>query len=166
MQIAQSVANYLHSRQIPHDIVEHPRTQSSLQTARSARIAPAVLAKAVVVKENDLFIMCIMPATHLLVLDWLDRERGGHHRLALEAELEDLFPDCALGAVPALGQVYGMKVIWDNSLNHHKEIYFEAGNHRHLVHLDTQAFVSLMCQVEHATIACPQESAEFRRITH
>ncbi|MBB3169526.1 aminoacyl-tRNA deacylase [Simiduia aestuariiviva] len=166
MEIAQSVAHYLESRQIPHDVVDHPQTQSSLQTARSARIAPSQLAKAVVVKEDDQFIMCILPATHLLVLEWLDRERSGSHRLALESELDTLFPDCATGAIPALGQVYGMKVIWDNSLNNHKEIYFEAGNHRQLVHLDTEEFMSLMCQVEHATIACPHESAEFRRIAH
>jgi Ala-tRNA(Pro) deacylase len=166
MQISESVARYLRSRQIPYQIVEHPHTQSSMQTARSAKIAASQLAKAVVVKEDDQFIMCILPATHLLVLEWLDRERGGHHRLALEAELQDLFPDCATGAIPALGQVYGIKVIWDNSLNNHQEIYFEAGDHCHLVHLEKQEFMNLMCQVEHATVACPQESAEFRRITH
>lgn len=166
MEIAQSVARYLQSRQIPYDVIAHAPTQSAMQTARSAHIAPIQVAKAVVVKEDDHFIMCILPATHLLILEWLDREREGKHRLALESELAGLFPDCAPGAVPALGQVYGMKVIWDNSLNNHDEIYFEAGDHRHLVHLAKQEFMNLMCTVEHATIACPQDTAEYRRITH
>ncbi|UTA47597.1 YbaK/EbsC family protein [Simiduia sp. 21SJ11W-1] len=166
MEVSRSIAHYLQSRQIPYQVIEHPPAYNALQTARTAQIAPIQMAKAVVVKEDDQYIMCILPATHLLVLDWLDRERAGRHRLALEAELNALFPDCAPGAIPALGQVYGMKVIWDNSLNNHDEIYFEAGDHRHLVHLAKQELMNLMCTVEHATIACPQANAEFRRITH
>ena len=166
MEIAHAVAHYLNSRQIPYDILEHPRSHSALQSARQAHISPFQMAKAVVVKKDDQYLMCIMPATHMLVLEWLDRALGGHHRLALEAELEGLFPDCELGAIPVLGQVYDMKVIWDNSLNNHDEIYFEAGDHRHLVHLANEEFKNLMCIVEHATIACPMEHAEYRRIIH
>lgn len=166
MNLSNSVEYFLNKRQIPFDLVQHGHTKTSLQTARSARIAPNQLAKAVVVKERDHYLMCVLPATHQLVLRWLDRERKCSHRLAMEEELRELFPDCETGAVPALGEAYGMKVLWDNSLRQNHEIYFEAGDHRHLIHLGHIEFMALMSRAEHATIACTPDMVDFNSVMH
>jgi Ala-tRNA(Pro) deacylase len=57
--------------------------------------------------------------------------------------------------VPPLGQAYGVPVIWDDALSACPDIYFEAGDHRDLVHMSGQAFRTLMANADHARISHP-----------
>lgn len=166
MSVSHALENYLSESRVPFELLEHPRSSTSIQSARSAHITPAQLAKAVVVRRGDERMMCVLPSTHQLMLDWVDRDYGGHYQLVAEDELAGLFPDCETGAVPPLGQAYGMKVVWDNSLRHAEEVYLEAGDHRHLVHLDRKDFMSLMSTQDHATISCAADSVEYYRHVH
>ena len=77
-----------------------------------------------------------------------------------EDELQDLFEDCSFGAVPALGQVYGLPVIWDQSLLKMDDIYFEGGDHKNLIHLDHGSFMQLMGLQENDVISCPIDEYE------
>jgi Ala-tRNA(Pro) deacylase len=70
----------------------------------------------------------------------LDRELG----LATDRELVELFKDCEPGAWPPLGPAYGIDTILDQSLVEATDIYFEAGDHRALVHLSGGDFIKLM----------------------
>jgi Ala-tRNA(Pro) deacylase len=54
--------------------------------------------------------------------------------LATEHEIEQLFQDCAHGAVPPAGECYGLDVIVDDSIKEQPEVYLEAGDHATLVH--------------------------------
>jgi len=66
--------------------------------------------------------------------------------LATESEVKKLFSDCEPGAVPPIGSAYGIKTIWDphTSLGRLDEVYFEAGDHEHLVHVSGEQFHELM----------------------
>jgi Ala-tRNA(Pro) deacylase len=57
-------------------------------------------------------------------------------RLATEAEFASLFPDCELGAMPPLGELYGLPVYVDESLSVDKEIIFSAGTHRDAIRMN------------------------------
>ena len=59
-------------------------------------------------------------------------ELGRSVHLASEEEVEDIFVDCARGAVPPVGECYGLDVIVDNSLNDHSDFYIEGGRSRHV----------------------------------
>ena len=61
-----------------------------------------------------------------------------------EDELHDIFRDCAAGAVPALGEAYGLDVIWDDELTQAPMVFIEAGDHRHLICLEQSQFSRLM----------------------
>jgi Ala-tRNA(Pro) deacylase len=54
---------------------------------------------------------------------------AGDVRLASECELERLYPDCEVGAVPPLGPLYGLPVFVDRALAATSEIVFDAGSH-------------------------------------
>jgi len=54
-----------------------------------------------------------------------------------------LFPDCEIGAVPPLGELYGLRVLVDESLAADKEITFNAGTHRDAIRMIYDDFVSL-----------------------
>ena len=75
----------------------------------------------------------------------------------LDPELKSLFKDCETGAVPALSNAYGLKVIWDDQLKHASDIYIEAGDHEHLIHLRGEDFRHIMEKLPHSVISAGKE---------
>jgi len=166
MNLSPAVESYLNQTKVPFEVLEHPHSSTSMQTAHSAHITPSQLAKAVIVKGPEGYMMCVLPASHVLVMNWVDRDYNGRFKLATEDELKELFPDCEKGAVPALGQAYGLKVVWDNTLRHAEEVFFEAGDHRHLIHITHDEFLDLMKTADHATISCTPDTIEYYQHMH
>jgi Ala-tRNA(Pro) deacylase len=60
-----------------------------------------------------------------------------------------LFADCELGAIPPMGRAYGMETIVDDSLAEQPDVYFEAGDHVSLIHVNAMAFQRLMAGARH-----------------
>ena len=52
---------------------------------------------------------------------------------------------------------YGLKVIWDDQLKHASDIYIEAGDHEHLIHLKGDDFRRLMERLPHSVISAGKE---------
>lgn len=166
MSLSPAVENHLNSSNIRFEVVAHPRSSTSIQAARSAHVAPAQFAKAVVVRDREEYRMCVLPASNSLILNWVNRDYHAHYRLVSEDDLTRLFPDCETGAVPPLGQVYGMPVVWDKSLRHVNDVYFEAGDHHHLIHIGHSDFMNLMEAGDHATISCSSDTMEYYQHLH
>ena len=149
MTIASTVQRYLDQCGVDYEVVEHARTMSSSRTAEVSHVAGDRLAKAVVLKSDGGFTMAILPAScHLRlgeIRDYLDRPIG----LATEKEVAQLFDDCELGAVPPIGKPYGMEMIVDDSLIDQSDIYFEAGDHMSLIHVNGTAFQRLTAEARH-----------------
>ncbi len=76
---------------------------------------------------------------------WLGRNVG----LATEAETTSKFPDCEFGAVPPIGAAYGLITIVDDDILGEDEIYFEGGDHRTLVAIDSSDWQHLMHDAGH-----------------
>ena len=145
MNIAPTIQDYLAERQIAYEVLPHPRTTTSATTAQAAHLPGKSVAKAVVVEDDCGYMVAVLPATAHVQLARLERElqRSGL-RLASEPELGRLFPDCELGAVPPLGQAYGLPTIVEEDLAAQPEVFFKAGDHRHLVHVSQGEFSRLI----------------------
>ena len=65
------------------------------------------------------------------------RHVTGRHGIQLEdeAELNRLFPDCEVGAMPPFGALYGLPMYVDPCLALESEIVFQAGNHHEAVRM-------------------------------
>jgi len=157
MAIAATLKSYLDAHGVHYEMVEHAHTESSIDSARSAHVPPHQMAKAVVLQDDDGYIVSVVPSNNRLNLGWVNEELERDLRLATEAELKSLFRDCATGAIPALSEAYGLKVIWDDQLKHASDIYIEAGDHEHLIHLRGQDFRSLMERLPHSVISAGKE---------
>lgn len=145
MAIAKTVTDYLKQQRIDYDIVVHPLSEaSSMETAEAAHVSGERVAKAVVLKDSRGHLLAVLPATHTLDLEAVRRITGRHLDLAPEGDLARLFPDCAVGAVPAIGPAYGMDTVVDNALLAQPELYFEAGDHRELIQVGESQFEQLM----------------------
>ncbi|WP_370980620.1 aminoacyl-tRNA deacylase [Agaribacterium sp. ZY112] len=166
MALSPAVERYLMRSNIPFEVLNHPFSYNSLQSARNARISPSQLAKAVILKDRSHYLMCVVPSSNSLILNWLNRELEAHYELASERELHKLFPDCETGAIPALGTPYGIDVIWDRALRHTQDVYLEGGDHRHLVHVTKDDFQTLMDDADLSTVSCASEALEIYRHIH
>jgi Ala-tRNA(Pro) deacylase len=157
MAIATTLKSFLEEHQIKFDTVEHKHTDSSVDAAKSAHVPPHQMAKAVVLEDKAGFIVSVLPSNNRLNLGWVNEELKRDLRLATEPELKALFEDCDTGAVPALSNAYGLKVIWDDQLKHASDIYIEAGDHEHLIHLAGEDFRQLMEKLPHSVISAGKE---------
>ena len=111
MSIAASVQTCLTQAGVQYDIIEHPRTSNSTHTAEAAHVPGERIAKSVVLEDGDRYLMAVVPATRHVDLGALHRQLGREIGLATEQDVARLFADCDPGAVPPLGQVYGIDTI-------------------------------------------------------
>lgn len=144
MSIAPTVTNCLRQRGVPIDVVDHPHSHSSLQSAMSARINSDRVAKGVVLKDRRGYLLAVLPANRDLSLREFEEHTGRHMRLATEYEVGELFRDCEIGAIPAFGPAYGLETIVDDELCRHSEVFVEAGDHERLLRVAEPDFEACM----------------------
>ena len=153
MALAMTLEQYLADRKVAYDVITHRPTASSSSTAEASHVPGDWLAKAVIVKDGERFMMAVLPASHHLRIGELARLLDRPVDLANEDEASELFADCAIGAFPALGGAYGLEVVVDDSLAAQPEVYLEGGDHESLVHLDAAAFNDLMQTARHGSFS-------------
>jgi len=149
MPIAHTLEDYMVRQGIHYDIVMHPHTKSSMETAEAAHIPGDALAKAVILEDGDGFLMAVVPATHHIRLGKLRKQLSRELRLATEHDVAQIFGDCVTGAIPPLGMIYGLPTVVDDALADRADLYLEAGNHEELIHLDGGEFESLFATAQH-----------------
>lgn len=153
MTMASKLQTYLEEMGIQYDLLPHAPSHNSADSARNALIPESQLAKAVVLEDDDGYLMAVVPASRKVELERVRESCGRPLALATEPELRELFRDCEFGAIPPLGQAYGIGVLWDDSLASCDEVYFEAGDHADLVHVSGSDFQRLMSDSQHAAIS-------------
>lgn len=160
MTIARKLEDHLNRVGVDYHLISHPYSSTSKEAAHKAHIPTREMIKGIVVHDGDQFHLTVIPVCNRLVIPWLNSLMNGHFELVGESTLKQHFDDCEEGAIPALGQVYGMPVIWDESLQDQEDFYFESGDHQNLVHLDRGSFMQLMGLQEHGVISCAEEEYE------
>jgi Ala-tRNA(Pro) deacylase len=155
MSIAARVQTCLSDAGIQYDIIEHPRTSTSTHTAEAAHVPGARLAKSVVLEDGEKYLMAVVPATQSVDIGALYQRLGREIGLASEEQIAQLFADCEPGAVPPLGQMYGIETILDEAFVDAEDVYFEGGDHRALVHVNGSDFLKLMHDAPRARIGLP-----------
>jgi Ala-tRNA(Pro) deacylase len=147
MAVAETVHRFLVQHSIDYDLVPHPHTGSSHETAEASHISEDHIAKAVIVKDATGFAMVVVPASNWVEIKHLRKELNRELHLAEEEEIGTLFPDCEVGAIPPLGPAYGIETFLDQSVSTLANVYFEAGDHEELIHVSGEAFQTLLSGV-------------------
>ena len=153
MGIAITLAQYLVNGGIEYDLVPHPHTETASASAAASQVPADSVAKAVVVKSRDGFMLAVVPASRHIQFDELQRLLGSEVAMANEEQIETLFIDCEPGSVPALGAAYGLNVVVDDSLAQQPDIYFDGGDHANLIHVSGINFQKLVANARHGRFA-------------
>jgi Ala-tRNA(Pro) deacylase len=156
MHIAAKLREYLDRQHAIYGLIDHPATSSSIETANAANIPPKGMAKAVLLDmPHNGPLLAVLPADRRIDLDDLQSELGERPQLAEENEIVTIFDDCAPGAVPPLSFDYGVDIIVDDLLAREPDIFFEAGDHRSLVHMSQSEFRRLTNRAQHGRFGTP-----------
>jgi Ala-tRNA(Pro) deacylase len=148
MPIPHTLKTRLDREHVHYDVLPHPQTFRALAVAQTLRVPEQEMAKVVIVKVKERFAATVLPATEKVDVQRLRKLFGTHRvRLATEKEIERLFPDCELGAMPPLGTLYGLPVYVDRSLTADEEIIFEGGTHSEAIRMRYWDFAALVFPV-------------------
>lgn len=130
MAICKKVKDFLDQHNVKYQVKGHPEVYTAQEIAAALHVPGKELAKVVMIKAGDRFVMTVLPASWRIEMAKLKEIlKTKDIRLATEEEFKDLFPDCELGAMPPFGNLYGLDVYVDKALTEDEEIFFQAGNH-------------------------------------
>jgi Ala-tRNA(Pro) deacylase len=138
-----------------HDAVD------AQHVAAAAHVTGDVVAKTVMLRDgNGAFLMLVLPASCTLDLAAVQASTGRPAlRLAREGEFSPLFPDCAVGAMPPFGSLYGLPLLADACVLDAEQIVFRGGTHDLLVRVRSEDWVSVARPVVGAWCVRHQHSA-------
>jgi Ala-tRNA(Pro) deacylase len=141
MTVLEKLESFLTKRDIPYTHSEHRLAFTAEQVAQTEFVNRETVAKPVVVVADEVFALAVVSAGSLVDLHQLRKLLGANHlRLATEGEIQNLFRDCEIGAMPPLGNLYGLSVYVDSALALQDAIVFNAGTHRDTVHMKFDDF--------------------------
>jgi Ala-tRNA(Pro) deacylase len=144
MPVSDPIRNYLDSENVKYDCIPHVQAFTAQDAAHVMHVPGRTFAKPVVLTADGRLLMAVVPATHRLDLEELKFKLGVDSlELVPEGALGKFCPECELGALPPLGQLYGMDVWVDKSLEGSEEIVFNAGTHTEAIRMKYADFVRI-----------------------
>jgi Ala-tRNA(Pro) deacylase len=147
---------FLDAHMIPFEVVAHPHSQTSVETARAAGIPASQVAKGVLLDGEDCQMVAMIPADQEIRLGQLSIEQEMEFSLAEESEVTQLFTECEPGVVPGLPNAWGVEMVWDDALMAQPDIYLEAGDHRRLLHIETRYLRDAFEDAPHCRFSQPR----------
>ena len=153
MAIALTLQKYLDAKNVRYDLMSHKPTSSSMETAEVCHVSGDCIAKGVLLRDETGYALAVLPASHHIRFSALKSQLGEDVELASEYEAAELFQDCTRGALPAVGECYGLDMIVDDSIEKQPEVYFEAGDHGTLIHMSHAQFAALTAAARHGSFS-------------
>ncbi len=131
------VTEFLDQAGVNYEICEHVPVFSAQGLAAIEHEHGKYVAKPVIVRADNRYIMCVLPAPRKVGLHRLKEQLDAESvELADEDEIGALFPDCELGAEPPFGNLYELSTVIEKSLEDDDHILFQAGSHAKALRMD------------------------------
>jgi Ala-tRNA(Pro) deacylase len=142
---AEKVHALLEQHGVSYDTHSHPRVVSAQRLAAAEEVSGWDVAKPVLLSVSGELAMAVVPAAVHVDLDKARRVLGNNEvHLAPEAEFVSLFPDCAPGAEPPFGNLYGIPVFLDERLRARPEMVCRDGSHTESITMPVADYVRVV----------------------
>ncbi len=148
MGVAMTLKDYLDSHNLAYEVVSHVHTPTAMRAAEAAHVPGDQVAKSVLLGDEDSYLLAVIPSTYRLEIARLNQLTARHLELIPEDEIEAAFSDCERGAIPPVGQAYGIETLLESDLARQEAVYFESGDHEHLIKMSGKDFRALMGDVQ------------------
>jgi len=142
--ISTRLKQFLDQQQVGYDVMQHDPAFTAQQLAARLHVPGREFVKVVVVKMDGQFALAVLPAPLRVNLKTLAEGAGAKKcQIASEAEFQQLFPDCELGAMPPFGNLYNLPTYVDQELTFDENIVINAGTHAEAIRLRYSDFARL-----------------------
>lgn len=136
---------FLDDNQAKYTHHSHPTAYTAREVASVEHVPAHKIAKTVIFLSENGYGMAVLPGDSMLDVHGLRTLLCvSRLRLATESELNDLFPDCELGAMAPFGNLCGLPVFVDSRLANEETIAFNAGTHRDVLHMRFEDYERLV----------------------
>ena len=136
MPIDPRLQTLLDESGVDYEVIHHRDDFRARTTAEDTHTPPREFAKTVFVWVDGSYAIVVLPATHFVAESKLARSLGADKvRLASEYEMQDLCPDCEVGAAPPFGRLYELPLYASPVLTRDEHVTFNAGTHRDAVRM-------------------------------
>ena len=126
-QVFNEIKQILDSKKIKYQLLDHEPTPTSKDSARVRGTSEEQGAKAIILRSEGEFILCVLPGNERIDLKKL-RLIINKKSLSLAAREEVIkVTNCVPGEVPPFGNIFKIKTFVDKTLLKNKEIAFNAG---------------------------------------
>lgn len=143
--ILNKLRQYLDTNQVKYSVISHSLAFTAQESAAIAHIPGKELAKTVVMKVDGKPTLAVVPSTDMVDFRLLKRLLGANEvTMANENELNSLFPECEVGAMPPFGNLYDIEVVVADGLAADEVIAFNAGTHHELIKMSYKDFERLV----------------------
>jgi Ala-tRNA(Pro) deacylase len=160
------IRDYLRGRAVRFEVLLHRPAASATRMAETMHVSGRVVAKGVLVRAGEAYVLAVLPATHRIDLARLAALLGVDEvRIATEPEVMTIFHDCERGALPPFGRLYGLSTIVDVALADGSEIVFVANARHEGVRMGFGDYETLESPMRgrFATMTCPGRRAAAQR---
>jgi Ala-tRNA(Pro) deacylase len=130
MATATWVKDMLTDQNLTYEELHHRGAYTAQEVAQQEHVTGHRVAKVVVVMADRRPVELILPASRHVQLERVRDVLGATDiRLATEEEMQKLFTDCEVGAVPPLRHWPGVELLMDESMRVVGDIVLQAGTH-------------------------------------
>lgn len=159
-----TVLRYLQENEGHFRITHHRPVYTAEQLARVEHVDSHEVAKSVVIKADEDYYLCVLPADRKVDLNALQRPLGAHAiSLANEDEMRRLFEESEIGAEAPFGKIYDLPTLMDKTLREDMEIVFPADSHETSIHMKLDEYMRLASPriLSFSYPSSPSQAAEF-----
>ncbi len=143
--ISTRLKRFLDDNMVGYDVMHHDPAFTAQELAARMHISGYEFIKVVIVKMDGQFALAALPAPLRVNLKLLAQAAGVKKcGLASEAEFQQLFPDCELGAMPPFGNLYSLPTYIDQEVSINENIVVNAGTHAEAIRLRYSDFSRLV----------------------
>lgn len=131
MKCKSKLEQYFQTNEVRYEVQHHRPTVTAQEVAESEHVPGKMVAKTVLFFVDGQEVVLALPASYRVDIAKAAAILGAKReaRLASEEEMAEAFPDCEVGAIPPLGNLYGLPVYVDAALAEDRTIVFQAGTH-------------------------------------
>jgi len=145
MKVIERLKGYLNKNNINYVLYYHNRTDKKVELANNLGFLEKEFVQTFIVKTKDGYAMTVLPDGQGIDIN-LFKDSGFKTKAKLVRldEVKTLFPDCELGAIPPLGNIYKFPVYIPKALKNFNEIVFHAGTHTDTIKMRYEDFYRLV----------------------
>jgi len=140
----RSLDEFLTKARVPYTTFRHAPAFTAMHAAAISHVPGQSWAKTVVCHADGEVVLAVVPAHYTVDLEKLRELVGAAAlRMASEAELAALYPDCEEGAMPPFGGLYLQRVFVEKCFVGDPEMVFNAGTHTDCIRMHYADFAEL-----------------------